>query len=129
MTNEEAIEIRDHLISELRQKGFTDVIDEIQTRLLEDNEGREFSRSQNELLSYFLSECIDLLRNRSNDNYQQLLKSLNQYNSGDIAIETIEVEYQDELNKSATFNLKDLPSYDLIITGLQEILEEVRNEG
>lgn len=129
MTPLEATEIREHLIAELAQFGFGDIVDEVQTRLREDYEGNEISRSEYELLSYFLSETIDILKNRSNGRYSELLADLNAFASDSIFVEKVEVEYLDETNKPATFNLKELPSYETIITELQSISEELTNEG
>jgi hypothetical protein len=126
MTEEEATEIRQHLIDQLNINGFGTVVSEINIRVEEDYEEKDFVRSPRFLLKYFLTESIDILGNLSNDKYAKLIGRFNEYNkSGNL--EGISVELISE-GETKYYDLRDLPSYMKIITALEEIRNELSNE-
>lgn len=124
MTQEQAIEIREHLVSELNKYGFSDVVTEVHTRLEEDYEEGDFKKEPHSLLVFFLKESIEVLENLSNKNFPELIKRLNRLIEGDMKIETVKVELLDN-SKKDFYDLKDLPNYDKITTAFREILNEI----
>ena len=93
MTIEQAIEIREHLITELNANGFGQVVTEINIKMEENHE--EFERKPHGLLLYFFQESITVLENLSNRDYEQLLEKFNRYTEGENRIDSIVVELID----------------------------------
>ncbi len=128
MTPEQATDIREHLINQLNANGFSDIVTEVNTRLEENYEEKEFERSPRYLLTFFLSESIDVLDGLSNKNYNKLLTRFNEFNKGDYRVESISVELLNQ-GESVYFDLKELPDYKNIIDTFQNILNQITNEN
>lgn len=128
MTPEQSTEIREHLINQLNANGFSDIVTEVNIRLEEDYEQKDFERNSHYLLNFFLSESIDVLESLSNKNFDKLLSKFNEFNEGDYDIESISVELLDQ-GEPVYFNLKDLPDYKEIIEAFQKILNRINNEA
>jgi hypothetical protein len=128
VTQQQAIEIRQHLIDELNKNGFGTIVSEINTRLEEEYDEEKFERSSRYLLDFFLTESIEVLENLSNDNYPELINRFNEYTRGENKIEGIRVELLNE-GEQVFYDLKELPNYNKIISLFREILNEIRNEN
>lgn len=128
MNSDQLIEVREHLINELNSNGFGTVVTEVYTRLEESYEVNEFEKSPHSLLTFFLSESIDVLNCLSNKNYDKLLSKFNEFNSGDNQIESISVELLNQ-GEPMNFDLKKLPDYREIIETLKNILNKINNEN
>ncbi len=128
MTQEHAIEIREHLVNQLNANGFSDIVTEVNTRLEENYEESEFQRNPRYLLTFFLSESIEVLEGLSNKNYEKLLGRFNEFTTGDNKVQSISVELLNQ-GDPVYFNLKDLPDYNDITETFQNILNEIRNEN
>lgn len=123
ITDEQAIEIKEYLTSELSKNGFGDVVSEVNLRLEEDYRNKDFFMSSQQLVLFFLNESIDILESLSNRNYETLIDRLNNFLS-EGEVKNIEVESLDEGGES--FNLKGLPDYNEITTTFKEILVELQ---
>jgi hypothetical protein len=128
VTEQQATQIRQHLINELNKNGFGDIVSEVNTRLEEEYDEEKFERNSRYLLVFFLSESIEVLENLSNDNYPELINRFNEYTKGESRIEAITVELLNEAEQGF-YDLKDLPSYNKIISSFREILNKIRNEN
>lgn len=128
VTEQQATEIRQHLIDELNKNGFGEVVSQVNTRLEEEYDDENFERNSRYLLGFFLTESIEVLENLSNDNYPELINRFNEYTKAEQRIETITVELLNE-GEQAFYDLKNLPSYNKIISSFREILNEIRNEN
>lgn len=128
MTPEQATDIREHLINQLNTNGFSHIVTEVNTRLEENYEEKEFEKNPRYLLTFFLSECIDVLEGLSNNNFDKLINKFNEFNRGDNRVESISVELLNQ-GEPVYFNLKDLPDYKEIIETFQDILNQIRNEN
>lgn len=128
MTPEQATDIREYLINQLNANGFSNIVTEVNTRLEENYEEKEFERSPRYLLTFFLSESIDVLEGLSNKNFDKLLNKFNEFNNGDNRVESILVELLNQ-GEPVYFNLKDLPDYKDIIETFQSILNQISNEN
>ena len=127
ISSQEAIELRLHLINELVQNGFGDVVNEINTRLQEDYIEEGFERNARSLLEFFLAQSIEILENLSNKNFLQLINRFNEL-LGEEKVEGLRVELLNE-GVQRYFDLKDLPEYGKIIATFQEIQNEIRREN
>jgi hypothetical protein len=125
MTDNQATEIREYLIEQLNKNGYSDIVREINTRLQEDFEEKDFHRTPRQLLNFFLSESIDILSSLSN-NYEELISRFNKINSNDKNISGISVEL---LNQGETtfFDLKNLPNYTEITIAFEEVQSIIEN--
>jgi hypothetical protein len=128
MTQGQAIEIREHLVNQLNANGFSDIVTEVNTRLEENYEESEFQRNPHNLLTFFLSESIEVLEGLSNKNYEKLLERFNEFTTGDNKVQSISVELLNQ-GEHVYFNLKDLPNYNDITETFQNILNEIGNEN
>ena len=128
MTPEQATDIREYLIKQLNSNGFSDVVSEVNTRLEENYEEKEFERSPRYLLIFFLRESIDVLDSFSNKNYNELINRFNEFTTGTNRIEKISVELLNQ-GQATSFDLRDLPNYQAITTTFEAILNEIRGEN
>lgn len=128
MTPKQATEIREHLINELNVNGFNQIVTEINTRLEENYDEKDFEKTPNYLLFFFLTESIEILDSLSNKNFNEILETFNKYNRGENSLESIAVELLNQ-GESIKFDLKDLPDYSQITETFRNILDEIRNEN
>jgi hypothetical protein len=128
ITQRQSIDIRLHLIKELNRSGFGDIVTEVNIRLEEEYEVENFERTSRYLLTFFLTECIEVLENLSNKDFPALVSRLNDFTAGDARIDTINVELLTD-GKPEYYDLSNLPNYDKIISSFQEILDETRKEN
>lgn len=128
MTPEQATEIREYLINQLNANGFSHIVTEVNTRLEENYEEKEFKKNPRYLLTFFLSESIDVLESLSNKNFDRLLNKFNEFNKGDDRVESISVELLNQ-GEPVYFDLKDLPDYKDITETFHDILNEIINEN
>ena len=128
MTQDQAIEIREHLVNQLNVSGFSDIVTEVNTRLEESYEEIEFQKNPRFLLTFFLSESIEVLQGLSNKNYEKLLERFNEFTTDDSKVQSISVELLNQ-GEPIYFDLKDLPNYNDITETFQNILTEIRNEN
>ena len=128
ITQEQASEIRQHLIYELNTNGFGDIVTEINSRFQEEYQEEKFERNSRYFLDFFLTQSIEVLENLSNKNYPELINRLNKFTNGEKRIGTINVELLND-GEQVFYDLEKLPSYDKIISSFQEILNEIRKEN
>lgn len=129
MTTEEAIEIREHLIEQLNINGFGDVVTEVNTRLREDYDEKEFERNPRYLLDFYLRESVDILENLSNStSYSKIISRINEVITGEAKVEKISVELMNQ-GELAYSDLTDLPNYENIIEEFKSIINEISNEN
>lgn len=128
ITLQQATEIRQHLIKELNNNGFSDIVTEVNTRLEEEYDERGFERNPKYLLDFFLTESIEVLENLSNKNFQELITRFNEFVSGEKKIESINVELLND-GEQTFYDLKFLPNYNQIVASFREILNEIRKEN
>jgi hypothetical protein len=125
MTQEQAKEIRVHFEQQLLINGFADVFNEVLARFEENYNESQFENNQKTILHFFVREAIDVFDKISNNNYERLLASLNEYLEDgkveDIVVESI-------ANVQETYSLRDLPSYSEIVIELKDVLNEIESE-
>ncbi len=130
MNSDQAIDIREFLIQELIKNGFSDIVNEVTDRILEEeNEEKYFFQNPKEYLRYFINETIDIFNNLSNKDHQKLIDSINEYiTSEDTKIENISVELINQKNNEF-INLKELPDYKEIESEFEYIKQELFSES
>lgn len=126
MTEEEATEILDHLIQEFENTGYG-IISEIAVAKLEESSngknGNNIYESQRAFLKAFLTQSAEILGAISSHSLGKDIQTINQ----SLQVGRIE-EVEMELSNGRTFNLKELPNYQQVITMLQGISEQISNE-
>lgn len=127
MTPLQAADFREFLSNELTANGFSDIVDEVNFRLLERfNDDERPLQGQNEILFFFLGETIKVFDQISNKDFSTIVSRINE-NLEEGSIEGIEVEL---LGKGeAPFNLAELPDYRIIANILSEIYEQIYNDN
>ncbi len=128
MTQEQATEIREHLINQLNANGFSDIVTEVNTRLEENYNEDEFQKNPRYLLTFFITESIEVLEGLSNKDYDKLLGRFNEFTRGDNKVQSISVELLNQ-GEPVYFDLKNLPDYNDITEAFQNILNEIRDEN
>lgn len=127
MTLQEAEELRLFLIDELLKYGFSPIVEQANKRLLEkfdkdkDPGDDQNDPNQVQLLTDFLFETIQVFRDFSNKNYQELITKINKNLDGE-KIDAIVVELT---GKSNVFNLSELPNYYEISNMLGAVREDI----
>ena len=128
MTQEQATEIREHLINQLNANGFSDIVTEVNTRLEENYNEDELQKNPRYLLTFFITESIEVLEGLSNKDYDKLLGRFNEFTRGDNKVQSISVELLNQ-GEPVYFDLKNLPDYNDITEAFQNILNEIRDEN
>ena len=121
MTDEQAVDIQNHLIQELNRYGFGDLVED-SLLYLEEQLPENERVSPSDFLLLFLQEMIESIEHISNENYQSLLARFNQSLSSDGAqIETLSVELTG--TQGGALDLRYLPSYAPLINELRRVRE------
>ncbi|HAV55737.1 MAG TPA: hypothetical protein DCX41_12510 [Aequorivita sp.] len=127
MTEEQSRELLNHLVSELNTNGFSFVVEEILLRLEEDFEQKEVDRGSRQVLMFYLNEAIEIIKNHSNNNYDNLIGNLNEYLTQENKVKMISVELY-EKDSTQVYNLADLPDYSELVDNLNNVRNEIFNE-
>ncbi|WP_250255133.1 hypothetical protein [Chryseobacterium sp. Marseille-Q3244] len=132
ITNSQATELREHLIREMQDNGFSNIVNEVNSRLKEDYTQDSQNGSQF-LLTFYLEESIDILENLSNKDYPGLIKRFNNFlvTNNDLKadqLQSIVVQLLSD-GKEQEYDLANLPNYENVISILKKALEEIRSEN
>lgn len=127
MTELQARELREFLTNELINNGFSDIVDEIRFRLLENlNENNRPNKDQRGMLNIFLNHAIEIFDGISNKDFGALVSRINK-NLQEGTIEGVEVMSVDKVHEN--IDLAELPDYSDISTVLQEVLKQITNDN
>lgn len=127
MTELQARELREFLSNELIDNGFSDIVDEIDFRLLDSfNDNDRPQQNEREMLLFFLNQAIAIFDGISNKDIGALVSRINK-NLQDGSIEGIEVL---PIGKGlGPIDLAELPDYSEISKVLQEVLSQITNDN
>jgi len=125
MTNKQAEDLTEFLMSALHDNGFGDIANEINDQLKENFEEINFLKPM-DILLFSLRETIQVFNSYSNRNFNALLSRLNEHIEG--TIEGITLVLSSE-NTDTIFNLKELPDYTEISGMFEEILGQISNDN
>ena len=127
MTNEQSNEILSHIILELNRNGFSYVVEEINSRRIEDFDLSDSNMNFENSLIYFLDNTIEILENNSNPGVEKIIQKINKNLSGEDYVEEIFVKLIDK-ESSSNVNLKELPNYYEIIERMRQTRNEIIND-
>ncbi|MEI6682375.1 MAG: hypothetical protein WCO44_07095 [Bacteroidota bacterium] len=126
ITEEQALELINHLFSEFNSNGFNEILNQVIGRFEEDYEQPLISPI--EYLHFFLSQSIDVLECLSNNNFPHLITKYKEVITGNNLVESISVEMLNQ-GQIEYYNLKSLPDYISLVNSLKEIHKELLREN
>ena len=121
----QAAEIRQHLITQLASNGYGQIVDEALTRQ-ELQDAREYINNPTAALYQFINSLIQVFRSKSNSDYEAILARFNNTLIGENKVRQMLVSLSDE--DEQTFDLSNLPDYNPIINVLEEVQRNIYSE-
>jgi|GEM_PF-5334097 len=126
MTDQQADDLLWDLIFYLENYGFDEMVSEIFDNLNESLQQEKFPRNQEEILLFFLSESIEIMKSFSSKNYERLMSTFREYVQGDVFTVLVEITNRKEITY---FDLKEVPDYSKISSLFEEIYSEILNDN
>jgi len=117
----QAAEIREHLIRQLTENGFGELIRETVTRLDFDN-ALDYRQKPTYALNQFIEQLIAVFASLSNSNYELILSTLNNALADGLADALL---VQPTNDNEEPIDLRSLPDYSGIIAGFREIQTQI----
>lgn len=125
MTDQQADDLLSDLIFYLEIYGFSEVVSEIFDNLNESLQQEKFPRNQEEILLFFLSESIEIMKSFSSKNYERLMSTFKEYVEGDVKRVLVEINNRKEISY---FDLEEIPDYSKISSLFEEIYSEILSD-
>lgn len=129
ITTEQANTLLEFYIEQLQEKGFEDVVDQVNELFLRDEELQQLSNQPYRLLMFYISQTGRILQSMSNSNYQGILRKLNSSLTTEGEGITSLVIQGVGPERAEPFDLSDSPNYGNLIGLLEGIQAEIQREN
>lgn len=123
MTEEQAAEILQTLLSEMESNGYGEILRQARARLQEEFSGDNRNVSYTRQIRFYVIVIIDILESRSSSNLPAIVNNINDHlETG--RLDGIEVI----IDVENRYDLAQLPDYQELISGLREIYNEISQQ-